>query len=346
MRAAWRSWSFGSVLVAGLCSVTACSRSGCAASGGSVGSTAPRECTSLPPLAQKATYKVGFVEVYEPTNSFRITNAEDMVAEGKKRGFTVVYNPPTVPDPAEQVARVHSLIDAKVDAIIMAPKDAAILAPAVVDARKACIPVITENRFVDPEKAIPGKDYVTGIGADGVIQGQLIADWLIKATKGKAKIIELEGTIGSSPAMGRKKGFDGEIATQPGMTIVASQSGDFDQQKGHDVLKALFPQHPDATVIYTHNDTMALGSVAALKELGKAPGKDVMIVSVDGLKEAVKAVMEGTISAIEFNNPRFGAISFDTMETYAAGQVVPPKIIVKGPVIDSTNAAAMLAEAY
>jgi ribose transport system substrate-binding protein len=304
------------------------------------------ECATVPPLAQKATYKVGFVEIYEPINGFYLANAEDVIAEAKKRGHTLIYNPPSRFDPDEQISRMQALIDARVDAIVLAPKDADALAPAVVAARKACIPVFTENRFVNPEKAIPGKDYVTGIGADPIVQGQSIAGWLIKATKGKAKIIELEGTVGTTPAMGRKKGFDAEIATQQGMSIVASQSGYFDMNIGHDIVKPLLLQHPEATVVYTHNDVMALATVRALQELGKTPGKDVLIVSVDGLKEAVRLIKDGTIAATEFNNPRLGAIVFDAIDSYAAGQVVPPKVPAKGSVIDSTNAAAMLDEAY
>jgi ribose transport system substrate-binding protein len=324
-----------------------CGRSGRTVPAGAERASPPaHECATVPPLAQKATYKVGFVEIYERLNGFHMANAEDMIVEAKKRGYTLIYSPPSRSDSAEQVSRMQALIDAKVDAIILAPKDADVLASAVVAARKACIPVFTENRFVNPEKAIPGKDYVTGIGADPVIQGQAIADWLIKATNGNAKIIELEGTAGSAPALGRKRGFDGEIAKQRGMSIVASQSGYFDMNLGHDIVQLLLMQHPEATVVYTHNDAMALATVQALKELGKTPGKGVLIVSVDGLKEAVRQIKEGTIAATVFNNPRFGAMSFDTIDRYAAGRDVPPEIPVKGPVIDSTNAAAMLDEAF
>jgi ribose transport system substrate-binding protein len=130
------------------------------------------------------------------------------------------------------------------------------------------------------------------------------------------------------------------------MRIVASQAGDFERSTGHSVTKQLLAQYPTATVIFTHNDTMALGALDAVKELKKVPGKDVMIVSVDGLKEVVQHIADGTIAATAFNSPRFGAISFQTLEKYAEGVVPPPKIILKGPVIDKTNAAAMVSEAF
>ena len=318
--------------------VSGCKPSG---SGGAIGGSsgmATKECTGLPPLAQKASYTVGFVPIYEPDNEWGVTNTSDMIREAENRGHKLSYTPLSKGDAAEQVARMQALIDAKVDVIMLRPMDASALAPSVVAARKACIPVFTENRFLDPTKAIPGTDYVTGIGADPVYQGELVAGWLIKSSGGNATIIELEGTAGSSSAIGRKKGFDTRIATQPGMRIVASQAADFERPKAHEVCKQLLSANPTATVVYTHGDVMALGALDAMKEVGKAPGKDMTVVSIDGLKEAVRHVIDGTIAAIAFNDPRFGAISFDTIEQYAKGQTIPPRVTVKGLIIDRTNA--------
>jgi ribose transport system substrate-binding protein len=238
------------------------------------------------------------------------------------------------------------MIDAKVDAILLRPVNETTPVPAVIAARKACIPVFTENRFLDPEGAVAGRDYVTGIGADPVVQGQLIADWLIIAKGGKATIIEIEGTPGTSSAIGRKKGFEDRIATQPGMKIVASESGRFQRSIAHEVVEKLLPLHPKANVIFTHSDMMALGTLDALKSAGRTPGKDVMIVSIDGLKDAVRNVIDGTIAATEFNNPKVGVISFQTIENYMSGRSVPPKIVLRGPVIDATNAQAMISDTF
>jgi galactofuranose transport system substrate-binding protein len=322
--------------------------SGCGKSGSEshVERTAAPEqgCRDLPPLAPKASYTVGFVQMYEPTNPYTLANTADMVAEAAKRAYRLVYTPPAKADIADMTARTRALIAAHVDAIVMRPLAA--LGPMATEARNACIPVFTEGRMLDPAGAVPGHDYVTHIGTDSVIQGQLIADWLIKATHSRANIVELEGTAGASPTLGRKKGFDRQISTQPGMTIVASESGDFDRTTGHDVAKKLMAQYPAANVIYAHNDYMALGALDAVRELGKAPGKDVLIVSIDGLKEAVQDVVDGSIAAIEFNDPKLAAISLDTMEKYASGQPISAKITIRGPVIDHANAAEMMAEAF
>jgi ribose transport system substrate-binding protein len=322
----------------------ACNKSSAETTRGGGGTTTKAlECEGAAPLARKTTYTLGFVQVYEPTNGYTIANSDDMVAEAKRRGYKLVFQPPTTADAAEQASRIDALIDAKVDAIVL--RVAPTMAQKAIAARKACIPVFTESRVLGPAAA-PGVDYVSHIGTDPVNQGEQMGDWLIKATKGHANIIELEGTAGSSPAIGRKSGFDGRIATAPAMTIVASQSGNFDRTVGHDVAKQLLAQHPTANVIYAHNDFMALGALAAIREAGKTPGKDVLIVSIDGLKEAVQCVLDGTIAAIVFNDPRMASLTFDTIEKYAAGERIPPKVVIKGPIIEKSNAQSMLAEAF
>jgi ribose transport system substrate-binding protein len=341
-----RTASLCAVTLAVLCTGAGCNRSRAEGAAGDAGGAQSDKCLRAPPLERKANYKVGFVPMYEPANPWSVLNISDMVEEAGKRQYSLVYDPLSKGDPAEQVSHMQSLIERKVDAIILRPMDATALAPTVVAAREACIPVVTVNRFVDPSLALPGKDYVTGIGADPVLQGQVVADWLVKATKGKAAIIEVEGMAGASSTIGRKKGFDDEVTAQPGMKILASQAGNFDRAIGHNVAKQLLTQYPSATVVFTHNDTMALGALDAVRELRRVPGKDVMIVSVDGLKEVVQHIADGTIAATAFNSPRFGAVAFQTLEKYAEGVVPPPKIILKGPVIDKTNAAAMLSEAF
>jgi ribose transport system substrate-binding protein len=330
-------------MTACVCAIS-CDRSGSSGAAAGAVNTPSQECAGNPPLAQKAGYRIGFVQIYEPTNAYTIANSQDFVAEAKKRGHTLVYEPPTTADAAEQVARVKALVDAKVDAIIIKPLAPTL--PSVIAARKACIPVFTESRFFDPSQATAGTDYVTHVGTDSELQGQAIAEWLIKNRAGKANILELEGTSGTSSAIGRKKGFDAQIAAQPGMKLLASRSANFDRDTARTVTKELLKAYPTADVIYAANDGMVLGALAGVKDAGKVPGKDVILLSIDGFKEAVEHVVDGSIAAILFNDPRLAAVTFDTIERYGAGWAPPPRVVVKGPIIDGTNAKTMISEAF
>jgi ABC-type sugar transport system substrate-binding protein len=344
VRATWgSSAALCFIFVLGVCN--GCKTADPSAASQGAATNQPQTCKTLPSLPQKSSYVVGFVQVYEPGNPWTASNTEDMMAQAKKLGHTLVYHAPTVADAREQVERMQTLIDAKVDVIVLRPVDAVSLVPAVLAARDACIPVFTVNRFLDP-KAAPGKDYVTGISADGVVQGQMMGEWLARATDGKAKIIELEGTPGASSSVGRKKGFDEQIAHNPGMEVVASKTGNYSRVSGHDVAKDLLSKCPQCNAVYAHNDNMALGALAAIRELGKTPGKDVIVVGNDGLKEAVQQIIDGSMGATVFNDPRVGAITFSTIERYRVGHSIEPLVVVKGPVIDRSNAPAMLAEAF
>jgi galactofuranose transport system substrate-binding protein len=203
------------------------------------------------------------------------------------------------------------------------------------------------DRNVDPSLAKAGEDFLAFVGSNFVQEGQRVADWTIKTTGGKGKIIELEGSVGASPANDRKKGFDETIkAKAPDMSILASQSGDFARDKGRQVAETLLQAHSDATIVYAHNDEMALGAIAAIEAAGKAAGKDILVVSIDGEKDALQAIVDGKLGCSCECNPRFGPKAFDILYSYANGDKIESMIINPDNFYDSTNAKDSLASAY
>jgi len=312
---------------------------------GAAASLVVRAAWAEPPkLAQKSTYKVGFCQT-ESNNPWRLAETASMKDEAQKLGYQLVYSD-AAGSAAKQASDVNSMIAQGVDAIFLPPREDKPLVPVILNAKKAGIPVFLIDRDVDHGMAKPGEDYVTFIGSDFVEEGQRIADWLIKATNGKANIIELEGTTGSSPANDRKKGFDERVASVSGIKILASQSGDFARDKGRQVAQTLLQAHPEANVIYAHNDEMALGAIAALEAAGKTPGKDVIVVSIDGEKDALQAIVDGKLGASCECNPRFGPKAFEVMKKYAAGEKIPAYIKNVDNFYDSSNAAKALPTAY
>jgi ABC-type sugar transport system substrate-binding protein len=91
---------------------------------------------------------------------------------------------------------------------------------------------------------------------------------------------------------------------------------------------------------------MALGAIAALEAAGKVPGKDVIVVSIDGEKDALQAIIDGKLGASVECNPRFGPSAFDTFEKYAKGESIPTNIINPDNFYDISNAAKEIANSY
>jgi ribose transport system substrate-binding protein len=328
------------ILATAVLTATVLSLGACSSSEDDAGTT---EYTTLPPLPQKESYRVGFVQVYEENNNWRSTNTASILDEGEARGNEMIFDPGAGFGASDEAQRMQDVIDAKVDAIIVAPQDPTVLAPKVVAARRAGIPVFIEDRSIDTDIAVPGTDYVAYLGSDFETEGKLVGDWLVDhGPQGDIKIIELEGTVGSSPAVARKDGFDAVIAKHSNMEIVASESGDFSEDQAYDLIKPLLEDNPDANVIFTHNDAMAFGVITALKELGKSPG-DILIVSIDGLKEGIQNIKDGWIGAIAECNPRFGPLAFDTLESYAAGETIPLKVYNTDRLFDMTSDANIAA---
>jgi galactofuranose transport system substrate-binding protein len=310
----------------------------------SVAAALPARADDLPKLAQKPTYKVGFAQT-ESNNPWRLAQTQSMKDEAAKRGWQLVYTDANS-SAAKQVSDVDSMIAQHVDIIFLSPREEKPLIPAVMKAKKAGIPLFLVDRGVDPGLAKAGKDYVSFIGSDFVEEGRRAAEWLVKSTGGTAKIIELQGTSGSSPANDRKKGFMEVLAKSPGMQIVASQDGDFTRDKGRQVMETLLQAHPEATAVFAHNDEMALGAITALEAAGRHPGKDITLVSIDGEKDGLQAIIDGKLGATVECNPRFGPGSFQAAVDYAAGKPVPPTVVNQDHFYDASNAAQSLAGSY
>jgi len=245
---------------------------------------------------------------------------------------------------SKQVSDVEDLVSRGVDAIFLAPRERNGLEPALQAAKEANIPVI----LVDREAAgTPGVDFVTVLKSDFIEQGRRAAEWLAQQTNGKANIVELTGTTGASVSQDRHQGFADEIKKHPEMKIIASQTGNFNRAEGQKVMQNIIQSMgQQITAVYAHNDEMAIGAIQALKGAGMKPGKDIRIVSVDGERAALQAIIDGDMNATVESNPRFGPLAFETLQKIRNGEKVPPKIILPDRFFDASNAKQYLNEAY
>jgi ABC-type sugar transport system substrate-binding protein len=298
-------------------------------------------CSVRPPDVQLRGAKIGFAQV-ENNNPFRIAETESLKAAAKQRGVDLLVTDAQSNTP-KQVSDMQDLVAQGVDFIIVPPREELGLTPALETARRAHVPVLFADRAAT---AKPCRDFLTFIGSNFVEQGKRAGDWLVKATKGKAKVAELIGTVGATATNDRGEGFKSVLAKHKGMKLVAEQSGDFARAPGQNVMEQILGAHPDLDAVYAQNDEMALGAIQALKDAGLKPGKDVQVVSVDGSRDALEAIIRGDLGATVETNPRFGPLAFDTIQRFLDGKPVPTKVIVQDRLFDKSNARDYVEYAY
>lgn len=287
---------------------------------------------------------VGFSQM-ENTGPWRIAESESMKSEAAKRAdkYQFVYTD-AQSTTAKQISDVEDLIARKVDAIFLAPREAEGFSGIFKAAKDAKIPIILIDREAT---GTAGTDFVTVIKSDFIQEGKRAGEWLAKQTSGKAGIVELKGTTGSSVANDRSKGFMDAIKASPDMKIIASQDANFTRAEGQKVMENIIQSKgKEITAVYAHNDEMALGAIQALKAANMNPGKDVMVISIDGQKTALQAIIAGDMNATVECNPRFGPIAFDALEKFLKGEKLPPQIINEDRFFDASNAAQFVNEAY
>ncbi|WP_441247608.1 ABC transporter substrate-binding protein [Kitasatospora sp. McL0602] len=274
-------------------------------------------------------------------SGWRSANSKSIQDAAKAAGFELKFSDAQQKQ-ENQIAAIRSFIQQKVDVIGFSPVVTTGWDTVLKEAKAAGIPVLLTDRAVDTQDKTL---YKTFIGSDFVKEGNSAGQWLVDAEKnatGPVNIAELEGTTGSAPAIDRKKGFDDVVLKDPKFKVIADQSGDFTRAKGKEVMEAFLKAHKDINILFAHNDDMAVGAIQAIEEAGLKPGKDIKIVSIDGIKDAFQAMADGKIEEVVECNPLIGPQIMDLVQKIHDKQDVPDRVLSKEGVFTKDQAAAEL----
>ena len=269
---------------------------------------------------------IGFSQVGDE-GDWRPAFSKDMQEEAKKEGIDLKFADAQGKQ-EEQLKAVRSFIAQKVDAIILAPVVETGWDQVLTEAKKAGIPVFLADRDVD-DAAKPL--VVTRMAADFSLEGKLAGAWLAQASKGNCNIVELQGTVGSAPAIERKKGFEAVTSLFPQMKIVKTQSGNFTTDGGKQVMEAFIKATDNlkgVCGVFAHNDNMLLGAIQAMKEAGLKPGKDFLMVSVDYVPAEKEALAAGDANASVELRSAIGKYIYPVVLGYLKDKKELPKWIV------------------
>ncbi|ASK62300.1 LacI family transcriptional regulator [Virgibacillus phasianinus] len=275
---------------------------------------------------QKVNLTLGFAQVGNESE-FRSANTKSIIAAAEKEGIDLIFEN-AENNQEKQIAIIKGFIDKGVDVIAFSPIVEYGWEEVLQEAKDAGIPVILSDREIEVEDP---SLWTSFIGSDFVEEGRRAARWLVnnmRTSKEKINIIELEGTKGSAPALGRKEGFNEILRDNPNLQVLESLSGDFTFKKGKEMMKnALLRYGKDVDAVYAHNDDMAIGAIEAIEEFGLKPGNDIKVISIDATKKALYALSSEKLNFSVECNPLLGPQLMKAAMDLKQGKNIPMKVI-------------------
>ena len=223
---------------------------------------------------------------------FFIHMMKQIQAEGDKLGDIKVVVTDGQGSSPKQTSDVEAAITQGVSGIVISPNEVDAMAPALQEAVDAGIPVVTIDRRVDK---VPG--ILAHVGADNVKGGEAQGNLVMKLFPNGAKVMNLQGQPGASPAIDRNKGLHNVLdQAKDKYKLVFEDTANFQRDKGLSVTEsALAGMSEPPDVIVAANDDMALGAVEALK--GRNLTGKVAVIGFDALPEALAQIRDGTLTA-------------------------------------------------
>jgi ribose transport system substrate-binding protein len=170
--------------------------------------------------------------------------------------------------------------------------------------------------------AAAGATVATFIGSDNVEGGRIAGRFVAEALGGEGNVAVIEGIPGHETGDSRLRGFREAISEYPGISIVASQTANWERDQAFNVTQNMLQSHSDLRAIFAANDVMALGAVEAVASAGRTG--DLVVVGFDAQDEAVAAIREGAMSASIAQHPReMGRIAVESAWKILQGDSVP-----------------------
>jgi ribose transport system substrate-binding protein len=242
-------------------------------------------------------------------------------------------------DVERQMQIVENLIQAHVGALALTPSGSREVVPVVGKANAANIPVVIVDTRLDQKAAADaGVKTASFVGSDNYRGGQIIGEYLVKISHGKAKVAILEGIPGHETGDSRVRGFKDAIKGAPGVTIVASQPANWERDQGFNVFQNILQAHADTDTVFACNDIMALGAIEAIAAAGKAD--QIRVLGFDAIDDARRAITEGTMTASVAQYPdEMGRAAIEAAVKAMKGEMVPADIGVRIGLITKDNAA-------
>ena len=277
---------------------------------------------------------LGFSQLGDES-TWRSQNTRSILEAARKAGVKIMFDD-AMQNPENQIKALRSFIAFKVDVIAFSPLVETGWDNVLREAKAAGIPVIIIDRMIS---TADDSLYASALCSDFYLEGRRAGGFLLRKfqdSDAPVNIVELGGTVDSTPAIGRYQGFRDVLSPHPRFQVIFSEDGDFMLSKGQEIMRKVLSLYDpsEIDVLYSHNDDMTFGAIEVMREAGIEPGKDIVVISVDATQRIVDFLKDGVVNCVIECNPNSGTQLMEIAQQVAFGREVPKHIFINEAVFD------------
>jgi len=281
--------------------------------------------------AAETKIKVGFSQA-TMASPFYVAHVESAQQAAEAAGIELI-----VADANEDITKQNTdildMLEKGIDVLILNAVDPDGAAPAIAKCKEKGVKIVTVDRFVNA-------DVDVVVGRDNVKMGQLVGEYLVEKLGGKGnakgKVLEVMGSGGDRVQEARSKGFHNAVDAESGIEVIQTPHCDYVRSKAATATQDIIQAHKDIVAIYGHNDDMALGALQVCEDANM----QVLACGVDGLMEAVEAIVDGRYICTSANDPfKFGQVAVEVAIKLAKGESVEAEVDCGTFLINEENAS-------
>ena len=306
----------------------------------------PEETESTPASVDEDTIVVGVSQVGSESVWRTANTASIQQVFTKEKGYFLIFDNARQKQ-ENQIKALRSFISQRVDYIVFSPITEDGWDTVLQEAKEAGIPVILIDRQVNVEDS---SLYMTWIGSDFIKEGRMAGKALEDTLERQGRqndpirIVVLQGTEGATAAIGRSEGFNEIAREHENWEILEQVDAEFTTAKGEEEMTRLLSEYEDIDVVISQNDDMTFGALEAIDKAGQKAGTygDIMVFSFDAVKNALKLVEEGIITADVECNPDQGPYVEAVIRKLEQGKKVAKLYFIEESVFTRANVGIVI----
>jgi ribose transport system substrate-binding protein len=239
---------------------------------------------------------IGFVPGIASDPFFKAMQA-GAEAKAKELGIKLVWQGAAQEySPQSQIPFVDAMLTQHVDGLVIVPTDADALQPSVTKAQSLKIPVVTVDTTVSDRSYLTAA--ITGDNNDG---GRQAAKTLAQQIGDSGQVFMMNGSPTATTDQLRAKGFKAELASHPSIQLVGEEYANSQPAQATSAVTNILLKYQNLKGIFAVDGTAGSGTVAALRNTGKAHA--VKLIGYDAYENQVADLKAGIYSALVAQKP-------------------------------------------